>query len=433
MSAPETSAGKKHGQDWKRWNEEGREMIVAYIDPGTGSMLFSLVIGAVAAVTFGLRALILKLKYGFNRDKAAEEEKSAYKYVIFSDHKRYWNVFEGICREFDRRGIDVKYYTLSQDDPVFSCGLEHIDAEYLGEGNRPYSTLNFLSADIVLATTPNLDVYQWKRSRNVKWYVHVPHTVDDLSGYRMFGLDHYDAVLTTGDNQIETARKLEELRPSITRKELVTVGSATLDALMEKLEKKGRHVRTDDRLTVLLAPTWGPSGILSRFGDRLLSELEKTGYNVIVRPHPQSLSSEKELVDKLKASHKGIEWNSDNDNFDVLNRADVLITDFSGIIFDFSLVFDKPVIYADTSFDPIIYDADWLNEEYWSIRILPELGLKLTEENFSGVGELVKEAVGSSILAAGRKRIGEICYQRRGESAVLSVDYLVNKQKVLSV
>ena len=48
-------------------------MIVAYIDPGTGSMLFSLVIGAVAAVTFGLRALILKLKYGFNREKAAEE------------------------------------------------------------------------------------------------------------------------------------------------------------------------------------------------------------------------------------------------------------------------------------------------------------------------------------------------------------------------
>ena len=126
-------------------------------------------------------------------------------------------------------------------------------------------------------------------------------------------------------------------------------------------------------------------------------------------------------------------WNSDNDNFDVLNRADVLITDFSGIIFDFSLVFDKPVIYADTSFDPIIYDEDWLEEEYWSIRILPELGLKLTEENFSRVGELVKEAVGSSILAAGRKRIGEICYQRRGESAVLSVDYLVNKQKVLSV
>lgn len=407
-------------------------MIQLYIDPGTGSMLFSLVIGAVAAVTFGLRALMIKLKFGFNKEKAKDVNKSTYKYVIFSDHKRYWNVFEGLCREADKRGIDIVYYTLSQDDPVFNSGLKHIKAEYLGEGNKPYSTLNFLSADILISTTPNLDVYQWKRSRDVKWYVHIPHTVDDLAGYRMFGLDHYDALLASGDNQIETARKLEELRPSINRKEIVTVGSPTLDALKEKLEKVGKCKKEGERITVLLAPTWGPSGILSRFGDKLLEELEKTGYEVIVRPHPQSLSSEKELIEKLKDNHKNIEWNSDNDNFNVLNKADVLITDFSGIIFDYSLVFDKPIIYTDTSFDPIIYDQDWLEGEYWSIRILPEIGLKLTEENFNKVGELIKEAIDSEELKKGREKIGAICYQNRGNSAKAIVDYLIKKDEELN-
>ena len=407
-------------------------MIQLYIDPGTGSMLFSLVIGAVAAVTFGLRALMIKLKFGFSKDKTKTLNKATYKYVIFSDHKRYWNVFEGLCKEADKRGIDIVYYTLSQDDPVFNSGLKHIKAEYLGEGNKPYSTLNFLSADILIATTPNLDVYQWKRSRDVKWYVHIPHTVDDLAGYRMFGLDHYDALLASGDNQIETARKLEELRPSINRKEIVTVGSPTLDALKEKLEKAEKCKKEGERKTVLLAPTWGPSGILSRFGDKLLTSLEETGYEIIVRPHPQSLSSEKEMIERLKEKHNNIEWNSDNDNFNVLNKADVLITDFSGIIFDYSLVFDKPIIYTDTSFDPIIYDQDWLDEEYWSLRILPELGLKLTEENFNKVGELIKEAVNSEKLKKGREKIGAICYQNRGNSAKAIVDYIVNKDDDLN-
>ena len=406
-------------------------MIQLYIDPGTGSMLFSLVIGAVAAVTFGLRALMIKLKFGFSKEKTKTLNKATYKYVIFSDHKRYWNVFEGLCREADKRGIDIVYYTLSQDDPVFNSGLKHIKAECLGEGNKPYSTLNFLSADILIATTPNLDVYQWKRSRDVKWYVHIPHTVDDLAGYRMFGLDHYDALLASGDNQIETARKLEELRPSINRKEIVTVGSPTLDALKEKLEERGKY-KKDDKITILLAPTWGPSGILSRFGDKLLTSLEETGYEVIVRPHPQSLTSEKEMIERLKEKHNNIEWNSDNDNFNALNKADVLITDFSGIIFDYSLVFDKPIIYTDTSFDPIIYDQDWLDEEYWSLRILPELGLKLTEDNFNKVGELIKEAINSEKLKKGREKIGEICYQNRGNSAKAIVDYIVNKDDDLN-
>ena len=408
-------------------------MIQLYIDPGTGSMLFSLVIGAVAAFTFGIRALMIKLKFGFNKEKISDLNKSTNKYVIFSDHKRYWNVFEGLCREADTRGIDIIYYTLSKDDPVFNCGLKHIKAEYLGEGNKPFSTLNFLSADILLATTPNLDVYQWKRSKNVKWYVHIPHTVDDLAGYRMFGLDHYDALLSSGDNQIITARKLEELRPTIVKKEIVTVGSPTLDALQFKLDKNEKKNKENGKITVLLAPTWGPSGILSKFGDKLLEALEKTDYEIIVRPHPQSLSSEKDLIDRLIRKHTNIKWNRDNDNFDVLNKADILITDFSGIIFDYALVFNKPIIYTDTSFDPIIYDQDWLDGEYWSIKILPELGLKLTEDNFNNIGNLIKEALNSEELKMGRERIGKICYQNRGNSAKAIVDYIEKKENELQM
>ena len=350
-------------------------MLALYIDPGTGSMLFSIVIGLIATLTFGIRALAIKLKYGFNKE-AAENNSNTIPYVIFSDNKRYWNVFKGICEEFNNRGIDVVYYTLSSDDPALTSGLEHIKAEYLGEGNKPYTKLNFLKADIVIATTPGLDVYQWKRSKNVKCYVHIPHTVDDLSGYRMFGLDHYDVVLTSGDNQVETIRKIESLRPSIKKKELVTVGSTVLDNLKAQYDKTEK-LDANKKPVVLVAPSWGKSGILSKYGEKFLSALEKCDFEIIVRPHPQTVVSEANILNPLKERFKDFEWSFDNDNFNVLNKADILITDFSGIIFDFALIFNKPIIYADTSFDTAPYDADWLDEEYWSLRMLPKLGLKL--------------------------------------------------------
>ena len=51
-----------------------------------------------------------------------------------------------------------------------------------------------------------------------------------------------------------------------------------------------------------------------------------------------------------------------------------MISDFSGVIFDYAFIFRRPVIYADTSFDPSPYDACWLKDEpIWSFEILPKV------------------------------------------------------------
>ena len=402
--------------------------ILLYIDPGTGSMLFSLVIGLVATAVFGLRALAIKLKFGLGKKDTVAAD--TIPYVIFSDNKRYWNVFRGICEEFDKKGIDVVYYTLSKDDPVFNCNLGHIHPEFLGEGNKPYSRLNFLKADIVLSTTPGLDVYQWKRSRDVKCYVHIPHSVDDLSTYRMFGLDHYDVLLAAGINQVETQEKLEALRPAIKKKEKVIVGSTYMDCLLEKLPQYTKEEH--ERKVVLVAPSWGKTAILSKFGDSLLSALEKTGYEIIVRPHPQSFSSEMDILQPLMDKYKDIEWNRDNDNFSVLARADILISDFSSVVFDYTLVFRRPIIYADVAFDSIVYDQDWLSEECWPIRMLPKLGTKLEEKDFERIGEVIEEALLSKSIEDGIKEVTFLCWSTPGESAKNASEYLIEKRAQLT-
>ena len=144
-----------------------------YIDPGTGSMLFTILIGIIGAGIYSLRMLLIKLRFRLSGGKAEISEKKI-PFVIFSDDKRYWTVFEPVCAELDRRGKEVVYLTASKDDPALKNPYPHIHAEFIGEDNKAFAKLNFLNAEILLSTTPGLDVYQWKRSKQVTCYVHIP-------------------------------------------------------------------------------------------------------------------------------------------------------------------------------------------------------------------------------------------------------------------
>ena len=80
----------------------------------------------IGALNYLLKDWIVKIKFILSGGKKVEVNKEAIPFVIFSDDKRYWSVFEPICREFDRRGVDVVYMTASADDPVLSNEYEHI-------------------------------------------------------------------------------------------------------------------------------------------------------------------------------------------------------------------------------------------------------------------------------------------------------------------
>ena len=403
-----------------------------YIDPGTGSMLFTILISIVSSLMFFWKKLFIKLKFLMSGGRS-EGEKNYLPYVIFSDSKRYWNVFRPICEEFEKRRIKVEYLTASPDDPALLMQFNYVHCQFIGENNRAYARLNLLNAGILLSTTPGLDVYQWKRSRNVAWYTHIFHAVDEGTGYRMFGMDYYDAILLTGAFQERYIRKLEELR-GLPAKELLVTGSTYMDSLKEKLDAASEQ-KEQETLTVLLAPSWGESGILSRYGDKILRALSETGYQIVVRPHPQSLISEKEVMEPLqKAFPDGerFQWNYDNDNFEVLRRADVMITDFSGIIFDYALVFGKPIIYADTSFDSAPYDAAWIDEPMWRFEVLKDLGEPLQEEKIPQIKGLIDSLVKSGIKDDARDRVRGEAWQHIGESAALTVDYMVHKYEQLT-
>ena len=410
--------------------------MLLYIDPGTGSMLFTIVLGIITTAVFFLRTLVIKLKFvisGGKVDRVTAGDKMSI--VIFNEGRQYWNVFKPICDEFERRKIIVDYWTAAQDDPALLTNYRYIKTRFIGEGNAAYAKLNMMSADICLATTPGLDVYQWKRSKNVKYYVHILHAVGSAAGYRMFGLDFYDAVLLSGAFQIDEIRSLESMR-NLPPKDLVIVGCPYLDSLLYRLNKVKHHpIERDGVPTVLLAPSWGASSILNKYGNRMIDSLITTGYNIIIRPHPQSSISEAEMLKALRSEYPdsdGLSWDFSHDNFNSLNSADIMITDFSGVMFDYTLVFDKPIMYTDTSaFNPAPYDACWLNHPLWKFSVYPTLGYELKDEDFPNLKMIINQMLNSSELQSGRENARNEVWQHMGESAVKTVDYLVEKLALL--
>ena len=408
--------------------------VILYIDPGTGSMLFTIIIGAVSAGFFVLQKFKLKLKFLLSGGKAVTADEDKIPYVIFSDSKRYWNVFKPVCDEFEKRKIDVQYWTMSEDDPAFSEKYNHVKTLFIGEGNKAFSKLNIMNAGVVLATTPGLDVLQWKRSPNVGKYVHILHQPGDTTFYRMFGLDHYDAVLISGEYEERQLREIEKLR-GIPRRDTCLTGITYLDTMKARYEALKKDTKDSGKSsgvkTVLLAPTWGETAILSRFGERIISALVNTGYNIIIRPHPQSFESEKDLMNSLMSKFPEsdkMHWNRDNDNFDVLSRSDIMITDFSGVMFDYALIFDRPFIYADIEFDKSPYDAAWLEEDMWTLKILPHIGIPLKEEDFDNIREVIDRTVNDESLEKGRERARKETWANPGEAASRTVDYLTNSE-----
>ena len=401
----------------------------AYVDPGTGTMLFSVVLGICSVFFFVAISLWEKLKLYIFKDKAAV--KNDFPIVIYTEDKRYYHVFNDIINEFENRQILIKVYVSSDDDPFLQRDYKYVKVENIGKGYKAYSKLAFMATDVCLMTTPGLDVFHLKRSKLVKHYCHIFHCLDEGTGYRLFGLDYFDSVLLNFEKSKDYIRELERKR-NLKPKELVVVGSAFMDSMAKSLPK---DVKKNDKTTVLLAPSWGDGAILANFGEKLIERLANTEFLTIIRPHPQSLVSEKKLIQKLQekfSKYENIRWDFSNENLQAMASADIMITDFSNIIYEFLFLYNKPCIYSLSSFNREIYDLSDLDSGTYRDSILEKLGKELTLDNIDKVDEMINSLVDKNDISKDIEKIKDEIWQNQGNGAKNVVDFLVNKQKELS-
>ena len=372
--------------------------VTAYIDPGTGSMLVSALIASLSIVFYLLKDRL----YGLLNPKGDKGKRldpnRRYSLVYYSEGKQYWNVFKPLLEEGANRKLEALYLTSDKEDPGLEAQIEGVEAIYIGSGREAYYNLNRLNADLVVMTTPGLDVLEIKRSKNVKHYSHITHATSSSATYKAFGTDYYDSVLVGGEGTLELIRELEEVR-NLPPKKIEIIGHTYLDVLRENLKENDYEYSLfkEKKKTILISPTWGDHGLLTKYGERLLKALEGSDkYNVIIRPHPQSFISDKEVMDRLLEKFPENEsrvWNTDRENLKALAHADIMISDFSGIIFDFYTLFKKPILTIRGQYEKRGREAMDLKEEPWDLRILDKIGRTLAEDDFENLIEIIDETI----------------------------------------
>lgn len=402
----------------------------AYLDPGSGSVLVSVIVALLAAAFYFLKSFFYeKLRFLFKKQSPVHKED--YDLVFYSEGGQYWNVFLPVLRELDRRGQRVVYLTSGSQDPGLSSGLEHVEAMDIGEGHQAYYVLNRLSAGVLVMTTPGLDVLQIKRSKKVGHYCHIVHGLEDTSTYPPYGVDYYDSVLVNGQHQQEVIRTLERQRGA-KEKQVEIIGSTYLDIMLEELEAPSTDTLSVQagRQTVLLAPSWGEKGFLGKFGGELLEKILQEDLNVILRPHPQSYTAEADLLKELKKRFSGSDklvWDENPSGLEAMQKSDIMISDFSGIIFDYIFLFEKPVIVTDFKVDPRKFDMNGLPEKQSTLMGLikeDKIGYQLKEDEHRRIGAVVKQVLQDNRYAGSIEDLKKRVWLYPRESGKRGADFI---------
>lgn len=368
----------------------------AYLDPGSGSMLLYALLALATAIAYAARRAGQRLKelligvLGRSADHSTAS--MVHQIVFFSEGPHTWRVFAPVIRTLSAAGVAVHYLSQSPDDPGLTLDDANVISLCIGSSSSGYMHMRRLRAKVVVMTTPQLDIMMLKRSKHVQHYIHVIHAPTDALVYRKFAFDYFDSVCCSGPHQVRSIRALEATR-GLPAKDLVITGLTYYDFMVDHLSTSA-----PERRTVLLAPTWGPHALFARHGTACIQALADHGYRVIVRPHPQTRLSEPAIfaaLQDLAAGHEAIELDTAASGDASMARATMLVTDLSGIIFDFLFLFNRPVISINPYFDGRGHEAEDVEHEIWEIGIAEELCVVIGDDDIAALPRLVDETLES--------------------------------------
>jgi len=399
-----------------------------YIDPGTGSMLIAGLLGILATILFFLKGLYYKsrrLALGFV-GATTKDDQTKHQLVFYSEGRQYWSTFRPLIDELVRRNERCLYLTSDERDPGLLYPSELLSTRYIGAGIKAYAHLAILEADVCAMTTPGLDVLQIKRSKGVKHYTHLIHAPTDVGTYKQYSFDYFDSILLSGDHQSRSLRTLEELRGT-PRKHLSKVGCLYYDVMQKQLNELDPAPVTGSP-TVLVAPTWGENGLLQRCGSRILLPLLKRQWKVILRPHPQSHTSEKDMLDRLREElrhYPNLLWNSDNDGTQAMARANVMVSDISGVVFDFVFLFERPVITLRYDLNKIGLEVSDLPWDPWELSVLDTIGTRIEEDEVDGLPSVIERELAKSDRREKIRQLRDESVANFGHAAIAAADELM--------
>lgn len=329
------------------------------------------------------------------------ETPKAEKRIIFYAEREiyYWN-FEGLIEELiGNYQQTICYITSDPDDPVLKRSEPRVKTFYLK--NLMAFFMAFVKCKVFVMTMTDLHQFHYKRSINPVHYVYVFHSpVSTHMIYRYGAFDYYDSILCVGPHHIKEIRKHEELY-DLPSKRLVKAGYYPLERIYAEYKKcLADQSLAGKKSSVLIAPSWGVGNILDSCGEHLVELLLERGYEVIVRPHPETIRRSPKLIDMLAmkfGNHPRFTLERSIISVDSLLRSDVLICDYSGVGLKYAFATERPVLFLDVLYKIRNDNYKELGIEPLELSIRSKIGVIVLPEKLDSVPQVIEKLKGEQM------------------------------------
>ena len=363
--------------------------------------------------------------------------------VFYSESSGFYKYFKNtIAWLLKHSNLVIHYVTNDPKDQIFKISETEprIKPYYIGP-MKIIPLMMKMDADMVVMTTPDLDRFQIKRSyvRKDIEYVYVFHGVASTHlVVREHAYDNFETVLCVGQHQIDELRAAEKYY-STKEKRLVPCGYGVLDDLIASYSSLEKDA-VDKTKTILIAPSYQADNILDTCLDELLDKLlAEVDCKIIVRPHPQykkRYPSRIQALDercKAKGSDRLLLESDFSSNVSTFS-ADLLITDWSGIAFEYAFATLKPVMFINTPMKVINKNYKVIGMPVLDITLSSDVGESIAISDICEAGKCANRLLSSS--ADFSKMIAKIrdkCVFNLGEFGAVSgkyiLDSLINHKK----
>jgi len=346
--------------------------------------------------------------------------------VFYSEGRAYWSYLSGILAVLleTENGPNITYVTSGADDPGMALEHPRIRTIHLASDRARDWFFANLDAGVLITTTPDLGNYQVKRSRHDVHYVYLPHSLVSLHmAYRPGAFDHFDTLFCAGPHHVREARALEAVRGS-PQKILIEHGYDRLDKMTTEL---AGVCSVPNR--VLVAPSWGKHGIIETLGEELVETLLLAGFQVVLRPHPQTIRLSADRIAAIKARFgKDGRFSLDLETGNWTSMAEVgtMISDWSGVALEYAAARRRPLVFIDTPRKANNPEYNQIREEPVEVAMRDRLGVIVRPDNLAALPEIVRLQLDAPDLP---KHVIDSLVFNRGKAAAHGADYLTTLVK----
>ena len=320
--------------------------------------------------------------------------------VFYSEGGGYFKYFKSVVEWLiEHSNLTVHYVTNDPKDAIFThpaTAAGRIRAYYVGP-MKIIPLMMKMDADMVVMTTPDLNTYHIKRSyvRKDVEYVYLDHGPTSVHMcYRKGAFDHFDTIMANGPFQVAEHRATERVY-GLKEKKMVESGYPILDTLLATGATELASAHGGAR-RVMIANSHQKDNIFDTCLDGLVGELLALDATtvIVVRPHPQYVRRSPAKMDAIRARWAGERRVVIEDDFSkpsTMDAADVLVTDWSGIAYEYAFKTKRPVLFVNTPMKVINPEWEKIGITPTDISFRDEVGVSVAMDDMKGAAKAVAD------------------------------------------